>query len=142
VVASRSEQRANWGAVTVTALTVAWVGSMLYFFGRALKAGLDARAAYYDGPSPTRQSVLTDVSAAAMEHMVVVLAVGPVVIVIAAAIGRLKRTAIVFSVIAVPALLLGGLEQEQYARQHTPAPPPGYDHCVERSGGDTRCPGG
>jgi hypothetical protein len=123
-------------------MTLAWAGSVLYFLGRAVKAGLDARAAYYAGPSPTKQTVLTDISTAAVEHMVVALAVGPVVIAIVAAIGRLRKAAIVFSVLAVPGLMLGGFEQEQDARHHTPPPPPGYDHCVERSGGDTRCPGG
>ncbi|ADU11401.1 hypothetical protein ML5_5949 [Micromonospora sp. L5] len=71
---------------------------------------------------------------------------GPAVIALVAYRLRLVRTAVVFLVLAVVTAVPGGPVAVLAGRDLAPAPaattpgPPG--HCVEHSGGDTRCPGG
>ncbi|MFE9688364.1 DUF6234 family protein [Micromonospora sp. NPDC005806] len=69
---------------------------------------------------------------------------GPAVIGLVAYRMRLVRTGLVFLVLAV-AIGIPGLWVAAHAyRDLTPPPPPPGPpgHCVEFSGGDTRCPGG
>ncbi|NES27948.1 hypothetical protein GCE86_09725 [Micromonospora terminaliae] len=71
---------------------------------------------------------------------------GPALIALVAYQLRLVRTAVVFLVLAVviavpavPFALLAGRDLDPAPAVTTPGPP---GHCVEHSGGDTRCPGG
>ncbi|MFI6236817.1 hypothetical protein ACIBD9_24935 [Micromonospora sp. NPDC050784] len=71
---------------------------------------------------------------------------GPAVIALVAYQLRRVRTTVVFLVLtvviavpAVPIAVLAGRDLDPPAAATTPGPP---GHCVEHSGGDTRCPGG
>ncbi|MGW0433937.1 DUF6234 family protein [Micromonospora sp. NPDC003197] len=68
---------------------------------------------------------------------------GPLLIAVLAAVGRFKITVVVFGIIgvllAVPA---GYLALDAWRTLHPAPAPPAPEHCIERSGGDTRCPGG
>ncbi|MFG1677571.1 hypothetical protein [Micromonospora sp. NPDC049282] len=75
-----------------------------------------------------------------------VATVGPALIALVAYRLRLVRTAVVFLVLAiviavpaVPFAVLAGRDLAPAPAATTPGPP---GHCVEHSGGDTRCPGG
>ncbi|WP_343442504.1 hypothetical protein [Micromonospora schwarzwaldensis] len=82
----------------------------------------------------------------ALLTFVLVAVAGPVLIALVAYHLRLVRTAIAFLVLAVgltvPALPIAvhaGRDLDPAPAPTTPGPP---GHCVEHSGGDTRCPGG
>jgi hypothetical protein len=72
------------------------------------------------------------------------LAGGPLLVAGLAAVGRLKVTAVVYGVVVVLLTVPAGYLVLDAWRtlQPPPEPPPAPEHCIERSGGDTRCPGG
>jgi hypothetical protein len=136
-----TEQRANWWPAAVGLLASVWIGLAVYFFGQWLELGWQIWALSYDGtPAGERAlAAVEDASAAARDHTLVAMAVGSLVTAIVAGIGRLRATAIAFTVFAVPALLLGALVWTYSARHDTTPPPqPAHNQCS----GHNRCPGG
>jgi hypothetical protein len=89
----------------VTALTYAWVGSVVYFGLQYIGAGLEGWSAAYDG-SAGHSAALTNTVAESGDRVALALVLGPLGIALVAALGRLKAASAVFAVIAVAALLL------------------------------------
>jgi hypothetical protein len=123
-----------WPPLTVGLLTVGWV------FGLFATALQWMSAVWLAGSS--------DVSAAAHDRpgmlaarFAAVLIGGPVLLAIVAIAGKLRRTALTYGVLAGLGVVLV-LFAAAASRDEPPAPAPQPTHCVELSGGDTRCPGG
>ncbi|MFC7480940.1 DUF6234 family protein [Luedemannella flava] len=93
---------------------------------------------------PGRSHELSLEAARAWLWLSSVLAAGPVVLAGLALAGRLRGTFLTFVALAVLLVPVGTIGAAQSWRTLHPAPPPpaGPTHCVEFSGGDTRCPGG
>lgn len=116
------------------AATVWWAG-----------IGLEQWSVSY-GDQPGEFADLKRRASLALLVAALVAAVGPAVIALVAHRLRLVRTAVVFLVLAVaiaapagPVAVLAGRDLAPAPAATTPGPP---WHCVEHSGGDTRCPGG
>lgn len=131
------------GGPVIGFLVLLWVCALLAPAWWVFSVGMRQWAANYsDRPADLdglqRQANLALLIAA------LVAAGGPAVIALVAYQLRLVRTAIVFLVLAVALAIPGLLVAAHAYRDLTPAPaPPGPPgHCVELSGGDTRCPGG
>ena len=138
------ERRTNWWPAVVIVLALTWISLALYFFGHWFSLGWDAWALGYDGTPKGEQArtALGVAEAAAFDHMLIVIVLGTLVTAVVAAVGRMRATAIVFAVITVPVLLLGGVELAHPAHHDTPPPARPYGQCVARSGSEIRCPGG
>ncbi len=123
-----------WPPLTVGLLTAVWV------FGLFATAVQWMGAVWLAGSS--------DVSAAAQDRpgmfagrFAAVLIGGPVVLAIIAIAGKLRKTALTYGVLAGLGVVLV-LFAVAASRDEPPAPAPQPTHCLELSGGDTRCPGG
>jgi hypothetical protein len=138
-----TEQRANWWPAAVGLLASVWIGVTLYLFGRLLKLGGEVWALTYDGGEPAgvqAQAAAKDALDAAFDYMLLAIGVGSLVTAIVAAVGRLRSAAKVFTLIAIPALLLGSYAWTNSARDDTTPPQqPPANQCLVRAGG---CPGG
>jgi hypothetical protein len=133
--------RPAWPPAAVTLLTFLWVAGLLLALYQLFAVGMEQWADRSGG---------AEVGGAALDRrsdrwgsiFLAVLAGGPVVTAVVAAVGGLRKTAIGYGVLAVP--LIGfALVVASNLHRDEPAPPPAPPgHCVEHSGGDTRCPGG
>ena len=119
-----------WPPLTVGLLTVAWV------FGLLVTAVQWMGAAWLAGGSAAAQD-RPDMLAG---RFAAVLIGGPVVLTVIAIAGKLRKTALTYGVLAALGLVLVLFATAASREQPPPAPAP--THCVELSGGDTRCPGG
>ncbi|MFC4146060.1 DUF6234 family protein [Micromonospora mangrovi] len=131
------------GGPLVGCLVLLWVGGLLAVAWWVFGIGMHQWAANYSD-EPTDVDGLRRQANHALLIGVLVAAGGPAVIAVVAYRLRLVRTAIVFLVLAVVLAIPGLVVAASAYRSLTPAPaPPGPPgHCVELSGGDTRCPGG
>ncbi len=123
-----------WPPLTVGLLTVAWVfglfATAVQWMGAAwLASGSDVGAAAQDRPGMLAGRFAT------------ILIGGPVVLAIIAIAGKLRKTALTYGVLAGLGVVLV-LFAAVASRDEPPAPVQQPTHCVELSGGDTRCPGG
>jgi len=130
----RPAVRPAWPPLTVGLLTVVWVfglfATAVQWMGAAwLAGGSDVGAAAQDRPG-----MLAGRFAA-------ILIGGPVLVTIIAIAGKLRKTALTYGVLAGLGVVIV-LFAAVASRDEPPAPVQRPTHCVELSGGDTRCPGG
>jgi hypothetical protein len=132
-----------WAPAAVALLTTGWGLALLMAALRVVGIGLSAWADQQDNGGAG--SAALDQSAAAAATLLAGVAVGgPALIAVVAFAGRLARTSMVYVALTVvlgtlALLVMAGAERNRPA----PADPaPGPSICQERSGGDTRCPGG
>ncbi|SCG77371.1 hypothetical protein GA0074704_5446 [Micromonospora siamensis] len=120
-----------------------WIGGLLAAGWWLFSIGMEQWAASYSPPDAASAELERRASRAGTT-LVLVVAGGPLVIALVAYGMRLVRTAVVFLVLTLllggPALVLGAAANRD--RQPPVPPPSAPGHCVELSGGDTRCPGG
>jgi hypothetical protein len=128
----------NWWAITVAALTFGFVCTLGYLGLRVLEGQIDAWAASYGYPGARDKAIAR--RNATLAWLLAVAVAGPTIIAVIAAIGRLRRTAIAFGVIALPPLLfaLYALANTGQAIDHDL---PGPNPCIER-GPEAGCPPG
>jgi hypothetical protein len=119
-----------WPPLTVGLLTVAWV------FGLFVTAVQWMGAAWLAGASAGAQ----DRPGMLAGRFAAVLIGGPVILTVIAIAGKLRKTALTYGVLAGLGLVLVLVATAASREQPPAAPAP--THCVELSGGDTRCPGG
>jgi xanthine/uracil permease len=119
-----------WPPLTVGLLTVVWV------FGLFVTAVRWMGAAWLAGSSDAAQ----DRPGLLAGQFAAVLIGGPVILTIIAIAGKLRKTALTYGVLAGLGVVLVLLAMAASREPSAPAPQP--THCVELSGGDTRCPGG
>jgi hypothetical protein len=131
------------GGPLVGLLALLWVGGLLAFAWWWFALGMELWAASYSDEGP-EVTALRQKASEVMLATLLLAAAGPPLIAVLAYGLRLVRTAVVFLVLAV---VLGGpaltLAAYVYRDLDPPPPPPApVSGCQERSGGDTRCPGG
>lgn len=136
----------KWIVLVVTLLTALWVPASFtlvwWMFSLAMKAG--AHEGHNQVPSPPLEH---DWQVASLIAAAVIMG-GPAVIAVIAFCGRAVGTGAVYATLAVLLLVLAAPAAINSARALRPDPPPtqpalpGKVPCVERRGGDTRCPGG
>ncbi|MEU4398236.1 hypothetical protein [Micromonospora orduensis] len=133
------------GGPIVGFLVLVWACGLIAAAVWLMGISLEQWSVSYDNQPNELENVERRASLALLIAALVATA-GPALIALVAYHLRLVRTAVVFLVltvvIAVPAVPLAasagrGLDPAPAAT--TPGPP---GHCVEHSGGDTRCPGG
>ena len=142
---SATTATARRGGPIVGLLVVLWVCGLIATATWWVGIGLRQWSVSYDD-APGEVADLRRRATLALLTFVLVAVAGPVLVALVAHHLRLVRTAIVFLVLAV-GLAVPALPIAVHAgRDLNPAPaptapgPPG--HCMEHSGGDTRCPGG
>lgn len=127
--------------LTVALLTLGW----LIGLGILFSSWVSVKPWFYDPGDDATLARQLDLEVAWWQLWFgVLLAGGPLLIGVLAAVGRFKITTVVYGILgvllAVPA---GYLVLDAWRTlQPPPAPSPAPEHCIERSGGDTRCPGG
>ncbi|WP_328348273.1 hypothetical protein [Micromonospora sp. NBC_00421] len=133
------------GGPIVGFLVLVWVCGLIAAAVWWVGIGLEQWSVSY-GDRPGEFADLRHRASLALLVAALVATAGPAIIAFVAYRLRLVRTAVVFLVlavvIAVPALpfaVLVGRNLAPATATTTPGPP---GHCVEHSGGDTRCPGG
>ncbi|MCG5446005.1 hypothetical protein NIE79_004535 [Micromonospora sp. NIE79] len=133
------------GVPIVGLLALLWLCGLIAAAMWWLGVGLKQWSVSY-GDQPGEFEDLKRQASVALLVAAVVAGAGPVLIALVAYQLRQVRTAVVFlvlaAVIAVPAVpfaVLAGRDLNPAPAATTPGPP---GHCVEHSGGDTRCPGG
>lgn len=133
------------GGPIVGFLVLVWVCGLIAAAVWWAGIGLEQWSVSY-GDQPGEFADLKRRASLALLVAALVAAVGPAVVALVAYRLRLVRTAVVFLVLAVVIAVPAGPVAVLASRDLAPAPaattpgPPG--HCVEHSGGDTRCPGG
>jgi hypothetical protein len=136
----------KWIVLVVSLLTALWVPALFTLMWWMVSLGLTASAYERDNQVPSPQ--LAHDSSVALLVAAAVAVGGPAVIAVIAFAGRAVRTGAVYATLALLLLVLAGPAMINSARSLRPDPPPtqpalpGEGPCVERSGGDTRCPGG
>ncbi|MEW1586436.1 hypothetical protein AB0283_13435 [Micromonospora vinacea] len=132
-------------APIVGLLALVWVSGLIATAVWWVGIGLEQWSVSY-GDQPGEFEDLKRQASVALLVAALVATAGPVLIALVAYQLRQVRTAVVFlllaTVIAVPAVpiaVLAGRDLDPAPATTTPGPP---GHCVEHSGGDTRCPGG
>ncbi|MFF5182017.1 hypothetical protein ACFY2Q_28715 [Micromonospora sp. NPDC000316] len=126
-------------------LVLVWVCGLVTAAVRVVGIGLEQWSVSYGDQPDAFEDLRRRVSVALLVAAMVATA-GPAVIALVAYRLRLVRTAVVFLVLtvviavpAVPFAVITGQDLDPGPTLTTPGPP---GHCVELSGGDTRCPGG
>ncbi|SDD07469.1 hypothetical protein SAMN05216270_101639 [Glycomyces harbinensis] len=134
----RTERRRRFGGLVALA-AVLWLFAVPVLFGHGLEAGLS-----FAGDLPTA----ADQAAADgyMRAAAIVAVAGPLAIAALAALGRHRRTAAVFTVVALFLVYMlavqSGVRDLFLPEGEAPVEQEGPGYCIERSGGDNRCPGG
>jgi hypothetical protein len=133
-----------WAVVAVPILIFVWSVAMIKLFLGLMGAGLMVAANGGQGALEVeahRAAYVADVQF--LVTAVVGLAVIAIVAIVASR-GWLRVVAAAFLVLAMVLGLLASLFIRREERRLHPPPPPtsGPTQCMERSGGDTRCPGG
>ncbi|WP_430503101.1 hypothetical protein ACQRWP_16375 [Micromonospora trifolii] len=133
------------GVPIVGLLALVWVCGLIAAAMWWVGIGLEQWSVSY-GDRPAEFEDLKRQASVALLVAAMVATAGPLLIALVAYQLRRARTAVVFlvltAVIAVPAVpiaVLAGRDLDPAPAATTPGPP---GHCVEHSGGDTRCPGG
>ncbi|MFF0659479.1 hypothetical protein [Micromonospora tulbaghiae] len=133
------------GGPIVGFLVLVWVCGLIAAAIWWVGIGLEQWSVSY-GDQPGEFADLQRQASLALMVAASVATAGPTVIALVAYRLRLVRTAVVFLVLAiviavpaVPIAVLAGRDLAPAPAATTPGPP---GHCVEHSGGDTRCPGG
>ncbi|SCL50195.1 hypothetical protein GA0070603_0929 [Micromonospora chersina] len=133
------------GGPIVGFLVLLWVCGLIAAVVWWVGIGLEQWSASY-GDQPGEFEDLRRRASVALLVAAFVATAGPALIALVAYQLRLVRTAVVFLVLtvviavpAVPFAVLAGRDLDPAPAVTTPGPP---GHCVEHSGGDTRCPGG
>ncbi|MFG3577890.1 hypothetical protein [Micromonospora chersina] len=133
------------GGAIVGFLFLLWVCGLVATAVWWVGIGLEQWSASY-GDQPGEFEDLRRRASLALLVAALVATVGPALLALVAYRLRLVRTAVVFLVLtvviavpAVPFAVLAGRDLDPAPAVTTPGPP---GHCVEHSGGDTRCPGG
>jgi hypothetical protein len=132
----------RWTSTTVGLLVVAWVlafpAVVVWLFGIGMQGWADQHS------GTDRSAELQRSAAHALFTLAALISGGPALIAVVAFAGRLRRTGIVFTVLAVAgAVLAVPVAGEAFRTVEPAAPPPSAPTvCQEHSGGDTRCPGG
>ncbi|MFJ6154342.1 hypothetical protein [Micromonospora profundi] len=126
-------------------LVLVWVCGLMAAAGWWVGIGLEQWSVSY-GDQPAEFADLRRRASVALLVVAFVATAGPAVIALVAYQLRRVRTAVVFLVltvvIAVPAAPVAVLTVRDLDPAPAPTTPGPPGHCVERSGGDTRCPGG
>ncbi|MEU1965943.1 hypothetical protein ABZ541_19035 [Micromonospora sediminicola] len=132
------------GGPVVAFLVLLWVCGLIATAVWWVGIGLEQWSVSY-GDQPGEFQALQRRASLALLVGALVATAGPALVALVAYHLRLVRTAVVFLVLtvviavpAVPFAVLAGRDLDP-APATTPGPP---GHCVEHSGGDTRCPGG
>ncbi|WP_406063412.1 hypothetical protein [Micromonospora sp. NBC_00860] len=133
------------GTPTVGLLVLVWICALIATAVWWVGIGLQQWSVSY-GDQPGAFEDLKRWASVALMVAALVATAGPAIIALVAYQLRLVRTAVVFLVLtvvigvpAVPIAALAGRDLDPAPAATTPGPP---GHCVEHSGGDTRCPGG
>lgn len=130
-------------AAVVMLLTLGWVVGLGVVVWFGFRIGMRSWAAMGTGNVTGVNRADRD-SAVLLIWLAAVLVGSPLVIAVAAYLGRLRRTALVYLVLAVglavPAVPIGAHARRTLHPQ--PAQPSRAPVCQEHSGGDNRCPGG
>ncbi|WP_431878034.1 hypothetical protein [Micromonospora marina] len=133
------------GGPIVGFLVLVWVCGLIAVAVWWVGIGLEQWSISY-GNQPGEFANLQRRASVALLVAALVATAGPAVIALVAYRLRLVRIAVVFLVLAVviavpavPFAVLAGRDLDPTPAVTNPGPP---GHCVERSGGDTRCPGG
>ncbi|MGR6322001.1 DUF6234 family protein [Micromonospora soli] len=138
-----STTTARRGGPVVGLLVLLWLVGLLALLWWAFALGMESWADQQSNGG-ARAAELGRQGNQLLLALAVVAAGGPALIALAAYWMRLVRTGTVFLVLAVaigiPALWVAAHAYRDLAPSPPPPGPPG--HCVELSGGDTRCPGG
>jgi hypothetical protein len=136
-------RRASILPVVVGLAIFGWSMAICAMGGWLLSIGMSQWADSYDGDSQAMSGHAAE-SARAGLWLAAVLAVGPVLLAVLARAARMRRTFGVFVVLAVLLVPAGAVAASgSWRTLHPPAPPPpAPTHCMEHSGGDSRCPGG
>ncbi len=133
------------GGPIVGFLVLVWVCGLIAVSVWWAGIGLEQWSVSY-GDQPGEFADLKRRASLALLVAALVAAVGPAVVALVAYRLRLVRTAVIFLVlavvIAVPAVPIAVLASRDLAPAPTATTPGPPGHCVEHSGGDTRCPGG
>ena len=123
-------------------LTLAWIVGLGVVMAVGFGIGMRSWAAMVSGNVTGVHEADRD-STVLQLWLASVLATSPLVIGVAAYLGRLRRTALVYLVLAVVLAVPAGLIGADAWDKRYPAPQPSHGPvCQEHSGGDTRCPGG
>ncbi|HEX5597207.1 MAG TPA: DUF6234 family protein [Micromonosporaceae bacterium] len=132
-----------WAPAAVVLLTIVWVVALLALTWWLFGIGMERWANSYDSDR-ARAAELARQSSRALLILAAVAVGGPILIAIVARAGELVRTGVVYIVLAIVlGLLVLPVAAGAYRTVTPPPPPPAVpDGCQERSGGDTRCPGG
>lgn len=137
--------RAAW-RTAVPLLTLGWILGVAILLWQAFGVDMEQWASGYSDDGGIRREQLARKGAWLLLWLAVVVAGAPLLIAAVAAAGRLVRTAIVYGILAFLLAVPAGLLVRGSLRTLDPPPPPvppsRLGHCVEHSGGDTRCPGG
>lgn len=133
------------GVPIVGLLVLLWVCGLIAAAAWWVGIGLEQWSVSY-GDQPGEFEDLKRRASVALLVAALVATAGPAVIAFVAYQLRRVRTAVVFLVLtvviampAVPLAASAGRDLNPAPAATTPGPP---EHCVEHSGGDTRCPGG
>lgn len=122
---------------------MAWVLAMLALMWWWFGIGMEAWADHHSN-SGARQEELGRKGATAALAVGATAVAGPVLVATVAFAGRLRWTGTAFLALAILlAALAAPISVGAYRTLNPPPPPPpAPTTCQERSGGDTRCPGG
>jgi hypothetical protein len=132
----------RWASNAVGLLILGWVLALplvvVWLFGIGMQGWADQHS------GTDRSAELARSTATALVTLAALLSAGPAVIAMVAFAGRMRRTGVVFAVLAAAGSVLAIVVAGEAFRTVRPAPtPPSAPAvCQEYSGGDTRCPGG
>ncbi|PZG01019.1 hypothetical protein [Micromonospora endophytica] len=134
---------APWAPAIVALLTVAWLGGALLLIGGLFAVGIEGWA-HQTSNSDGAAAALTRKGNLVMLALATEVVAGPMAIAVVAVSGLLRRTAVVYLIIALGLGILVAPFAVAVLRDVVPSPPPSPapTRCQEYSGGDNRCPGG
>ncbi|WP_173062954.1 DUF6234 family protein [Phytohabitans houttuyneae] len=126
----------------VVLLTVAWLLLLLGLGYAWFGTGMESWADHHSN-SGARQDEIAKKANQLLLGLALTGVGGPVLIAVVAFAGRLRWTGVVFTVLAIVFCGLSvPLAGATWRELNPPQPVPTTYVCQERSGGDTRCPGG